>query len=168
VSARPLTAPKKKMWVQPESREVETEGKDRKSSDDESPASRRSPVSVISGGRVMAPEYEVPLHLREPRAFGDRTNRTHVRFNHRTGRRNVRGKMRGGNEILTGGGDGETDLRVRRVTAGSWLEGYGSNEDDGVEDIDDQLYRIIDSTPAPWTISRALRIAIQRYPQRAP
>jgi len=70
--------------------------------------------------------------------------------------------------MWTGGGDGEMDLRVRRVTARSSLEGYGSDEDDGVEDIDDQLYRIIDSTSAPWTISRALRIAIQKYPQRAP
>jgi len=71
----------------------------------------------------------------------------------------------GGDEILTGAGDGEREMRV---TARSWLEGYGSDEDDGVEDIDDQLYRIIDETPSPWTISRALRIAVQRYPQRAP
>jgi len=70
--------------------------------------------------------------------------------------------------MLTGEGDGERDLRVRRVTARSWLEGYGSNKDDGLEGIDEQLYRIINSTPLPWTISRALRIAIQRYPQRAP
>jgi len=70
--------------------------------------------------------------------------------------------------MLTGGGDGEGDLRVRRVTARSWLEGYGSDKEDGIEDIDDQLYRIIDSIPFPWTISRALRIADQRYPQRAP
>jgi len=70
--------------------------------------------------------------------------------------------------MLTGGGDGEKYLRVRRVTARSWLKGYGSDDDDGVEDIYDQLYRIIDSTPLPWTISRALRIAIQKYPQRAP
>jgi len=67
--------------------------------------------------------------------------------------------------MLTGG---ERDLRVRRVTARSWLEGYGSDEDDSIEDIDDQLYRIIDSTPLPSTISRALRIVIQRYPQRTP
>jgi len=69
--------------------------------------------------------------------------------------------------MLTGGGDGERDLRVKWVTARSWLEGYGFDEDDSIEDIDDRLYRIIDSTPLPWTISRALRIAIQRYPQRA-
>jgi len=73
----------------------------------------------------------------------------------------------GEDEMLTGGGDGNREMRVRRVTARSWLERYGSDEDDGVEDIDDQLYRIIDGMPFPWTISRALRIAVQRYPQRA-
>jgi len=49
---------------------------------------------------------------------------------------------------------------VRRVTTRSWLEGYGSDEEGGIEDIDDQLYRIIDATPLPWTISSALRIAV--------
>jgi len=116
----------------------------------------------------MAPQYDIPPHLRKPRAFGDRATRTHVRFNDRTAMRNISTEMGGGDEMLTGGGGGEMDLRVRRVTARSWLEGYGSDEDDGVEDIDDQLYRIIDSTPAPWTISCALRIAIQKYPQREP
>jgi len=48
------------------------------------------------------------------------------------------------------------------------LEGHGSDEDERVEDLDDQLYRIIDGMPFPWTISRALRISVQRYPQRAP
>jgi len=61
---RPLTAPKKQMWVQPESREVETDEEDRKNSDNESPASRRSPMSVISSGRMIGLEHEVPLHLR--------------------------------------------------------------------------------------------------------
>jgi len=70
--------------------------------------------------------------------------------------------------MVTGGGDGERDQRVRRVTARSWLKGYGSDEDDSIEDIDDQQYRINDATPLPWTISRTLPIAIQRYPQRAP
>jgi len=82
-----------------------------------------------------------------------------VRFNDRTGMREVSSEL-GENEMLTGGGDSERDLRVRRVTARSWLEGYGSDEDDGVKDIDDQLYRIIDSTPLSWTISRAFRKAI--------
>jgi len=102
-----MTVPKKKMWVQPESREVETEEEDRKSSDEESPASRRSPMSIIGGGRAMAPEYNVPLHLRKPRAFGDRTNRTHVRFNDRTGMTDVSADVGGADEMLSGGGDGE-------------------------------------------------------------
>jgi len=70
------------MLVQPESREVESkEEEDKKSSGDESTASRRSPMSVISSGRVTGQENEVPLHLREPRGYGDMANRTHVRFN---------------------------------------------------------------------------------------
>jgi len=124
-------------------------------------------MSVISSGRITVAENEIPLHLREPRGYGDRATRTHVRFNDRTELKEISAAVEG-DEMLTGGGDGERDLRVRRVTARSWLEGYGSDEEDGIEDIDDQLYRIIDSTPLPWTISRALRIAVQTYPQRAP
>jgi len=96
VSTRPLTAPKKKMWVQPEPREVETGEEVSKSSDDESPVSRRSPTSVMSRDRVMVPEHEVPLYLREPRAFGERTNKTNVRFNDKSGMRNVIGEIGGG------------------------------------------------------------------------
>jgi len=96
MNSRPLTPPKKQMWVQPESRKTKTEGENRKSSDDESPASRRSPKSVISSGMMMAPEHEVPLHLKEPRAFGDRITRTHVRFNDRTGMRDDSSEMVGG------------------------------------------------------------------------
>jgi len=70
--------------------------------------------------------------------------------------------------MLTGGGDGDRNLRVRRVTARFWLEGNESDEDKGIEDLDDQLYCIIDSTPLPWTVSRAPRIAVNKYPQRAP
>jgi len=153
--------------VQPELREGGTEEEeDRKSSRGEF-ENRRSPMSVISSGRLAVTENEVPFHLREPRGYGNRATRTHVRFNDRTGLRGICSAVRG-DEMLTGGGDGDRDLRVRRVTARSWLEGYGSDEEDGIEDNDDQLYRIIDSTPLPWTISRALRIAVQKYPQRAP
>jgi len=124
-------------------------------------------MSVISSGRLTVTENEVPLYLRETRGYGDRATRTHVRFNDRTGLREISSAV-GEDKMLTGGGEGDRDLRVRRGTARSWLEGYGSDEEDGNEDIDDQLYRIIDSIPVPWTISRALRIAVQRYPQRAP
>jgi len=51
-NSRPLTAPKKLMWVRPEPEEEDVEGDERKSSSDESPESRRSPMSVISSGRV--------------------------------------------------------------------------------------------------------------------
>jgi len=124
-------------------------------------------MSVISGGTITMAENEIPLHLREPRGYGDRASRTHVRFNDRTGLREICAVVEG-DEMLTGGGDGGRDLRVRRVTARWWLEGYGSDDEEGIEDINDQLYRIIDSTPLPWTISRALRVAVQRYLQRAP
>jgi len=157
---RPLTAPKKQMWVQPEPKERETEEEeDEKSSSGESSASKRSPLSMVKSGRLMVPENEVPIHLREPRGYGDRATRVHVRFNDRTGLREV-SSVEEGDEMLTGGGDGDRDLRVRRVTARSWLEGNGSDEEDGIEDLDDQLYRIIDATPLPSTISRALRIAV--------
>jgi len=53
---RPLTAPKKKMWVQPET-EV-TEKEEEKSSDEESSASRRSPLSAISSGRRVTVKEE--------------------------------------------------------------------------------------------------------------
>jgi len=122
---------------------------------------------VVSSGRFIVPENEVPIHLREPRGYWDRATRVHVRINDRTGLREVI-SVEEGDEMLTGGGDGDRDLRVRRVTVCSWLEGNGSNEEDGIEDLDDQLYRIIDATPLPWTISRTLRIAVHRYPQRAP
>jgi len=69
--------------------------------------------------------------------------------------------------MLTGGGDGR-NLRVRRVTTRSWLEGEESDEDTSIEDLDDQLFRIVDSTPRLWTVSRALRTAVAQYPQRAP
>jgi len=46
-------------------------------------------MSVISSGRVIGLEHDVPLHLREPRAYGDRATRTHVRFNDITGMREV-------------------------------------------------------------------------------
>jgi len=167
---RQVIAPKKKLWVQTETGEdVTEEEEDRKSSIDSSESEvKRSPLSAASSGRALTQERDMPTHLREPRSFGDRATRTHVRFNDRTGMREVTSELNGEDEILTGGGDGERKLRVRRVTARSWLEGYGSDEDEGTEDIDDQLYRIIDGMPFPWTISRALRIAVQRYPQRAP
>jgi len=53
---RPLTAPKKKMWVQPEAEVNEEE--EEKSSDEESSTSRRSPLSAISSGRRVPVKEE--------------------------------------------------------------------------------------------------------------
>jgi len=117
---------------------------DEKSGSGESSASRRSPLSVVSSGRRV-PENEVPLHLRAPRGYGDRATRVQVRFNERTGLKEI-STAEGGDQMLTGGGDSR-NLRVRRVTVCSWLEGEESDEDPGIEDLDDQLFRIIDSTP---------------------
>jgi len=89
-----------------------------------------------------------------------------VHFNERTGQREI-SAAEGGDEMLTGGGDGR-DLRVRRVTVRSWLEGEESDEDTGIEDLDDQLFRLIDATPCPWTMSRVLKIDVANYPDRAP
>jgi len=95
-SFRPLTAPKKQLWVQPEPRERKTEEEeDRKSTGGES-EKRKSPMSVVSSGRITVPENEIPLNLREPRGYGDRATRTHVRFNDRTGLREISSAVGGG------------------------------------------------------------------------
>jgi len=101
---RPVTAPKKKLWVPTEPSEEVTEVKqeDEKSSSGDSSASQRSPLSIISSGRRV-PENEVPLHLRAPRGYGDRATKVHVRFNERTGLREVI-DGEGGDQMLTEGG----------------------------------------------------------------
>jgi len=165
LSFRSLTAPKKKMWVPAVPTEKELDD-DEKSSSGDSSASRRSPLSVVSSGRRRVLENEVPLHLKAPRGYGDRATRVQLHFNERTGLREISATEEG-DEIMTGGGDSR-DLRVRRVTARSWLEGEESDEDTGIEDLDDQLFRLIDSTPRRWTVSRIFRIAVANYPDRAP
>jgi len=76
---QPLTAPKKKMWVQPESEEREEE-EGGKSSGEESSTSRRSHLSAISSGRRV-PEKKVPVQPRGPRRYGDGAFMVPVRFN---------------------------------------------------------------------------------------
>jgi len=92
---RPLTAPKKKMWVQPVSDEKKPEEEDGKSSSGESSLTHRccsfSPLSAVSSGRRKVPENEVPLHLRKPRGYGDRAIKVQVRFNKRTGLKEISG-----------------------------------------------------------------------------
>jgi len=95
---RPLTAPKKKMWVAAEPTEEVPDrnepDEDDKSSSGQSFASRRSPLSVVSSGRKV-PKNEVPIHFRAPRGYGDRVTRVQVRFNERTGLREI-SEVKGG------------------------------------------------------------------------
>jgi len=86
---RPLTAPKKKMWVKPKTEVKEEEEK--KSSDEES-FCRRSPLSAISSGRRVPEKEEAaqtrvfsPHHSPPTRRYGDRASKVRVRFNQRTG-----------------------------------------------------------------------------------
>jgi len=105
-----LTAPKRKMWVQPEAvAKEEEEGE--KSSEEESSTSRRSPLSAISSGRRV-PEQEVtvqprvvPPHNFPPtRRYGDRASKVHVRLNARTGLREVVDGEEGDQMLTEGGG----------------------------------------------------------------
>jgi len=74
-------------------------------------------------------------------------------------------------DAMTGaGGD-----RVRTVTARSWLEGEIKRGDDidmdgELEDLDEQLYHLIQiiPPPPPWTVARVLRLAVISFPDRAP
>jgi len=63
---------------------------------------------------------------------------------------------------------------VRVVSGRSWLEG-GEVRREGdldvggdLEDLDDQLLHLLQTVPAPWTIVRALRLAVVTFPDRAP
>jgi len=57
--------------------------------------------------------------------------------------------------------------------ARSWLEGgevgRGGDLDVGgdMEDMDDQLFHLIQDEPIPWTVARVLRPAIVSFPDRA-
>jgi len=43
-----------------------------------------------------------------------------------------------------------------------------SDEDTGIEDLEDQLIRLMESTPRPHTASRVLRLAVVQCPLYAP
>jgi len=131
------------MWVPPVPDKKGLDD-DERSTSGESSASRRSPLIVVSSGKRVL-ENEVPLHFTAPRGYGDRATRVQVRFNERTGLKEISG-TEDGDEMLTGGGDGR-NLRVRSVIARSWFEGEKSDEDTGIEDLDDQLFPSIDSNP---------------------
>jgi len=63
---------------------------------------------------------------------------------------------------------------VRVVSARSWLEGgeegQGGDLDIGgeLEDLDEQLFHIVQTVPSPCTVAHALRLATVAFPDRAP
>jgi len=79
-----------------------------------------------------------------------------------------------GNDDEDGMATGGDSDRVRVVTARSWLkgsvEGRGGDLDVGgdLEDLDDQLFHLVQDVPAPWTVARVLRLAVISFPDRAP
>jgi len=70
--------------------------------------------------------------------------------------------------------DREAGDGARVVSALSWLEGgekgRGGDLDVGgdLEYLDDQLFQLIQTVPAPWTIARALRLAVVTFLDQAP
>jgi len=122
-------------------------------------------MSAISSRR-MVPEKEVtvqprvfpPHHFPPTRRYGDRTSKVRVRFNTRTGLGEVV-DVEEGDQMLTEGGGGR-NLRVRNITAREGIEDEKSDGDTEIEDLDDQLIRLIESTPRPHTTSHVLRLAV--------
>jgi len=57
---------------------------------------------------------------------------------------------------------------VRNVTAREGMECEESDLDTEIEDLDDQLIHLIESTPRPHTASRVLRLAVVQCPLYAP
>jgi len=169
VGFRPLTAPKKKMWVQPET-EVKQE-EEEKSSDEESSTSRRSPLSAISSGRRVPKKEEAgqtrvfsPHNSPPTRRYGDRASKVRVRFNQRT--KEVV-DVDEGDQMMTDGGGGRNP-RVRNARGRDGAGDEESDEDTGIEDLDDQLIGLIESTPRPNTASCVLRLAVVQCPLYAP
>jgi len=142
---RPLTAPKKKMWVQPETEVKEEE--EEKSSDEESSTSWRSTLSAISIGRRVPVKEEaqtrvISPHNSPPRRYGDRASQVRVRFNQRTQLREVVDAAEG---YQTGTG-GRRNPRARNDRGRDVAGDEESDEDTGIEDLDDHLIRLIEST----------------------
>jgi len=155
---RPLIAPKKK-WVEPE----RTEEGDNVSSEDESCSTQRSAATERSEKRQEAGDDCPPVveGRANPRRYGARSIRMRVPTDHEAGMRNT--SAAGDDNTQMTGGDG---VGARVVSARSWLEGgeegQGGDLDIGgdLEDLDDQLFYIIQTVPTPCTIARALRLAV--------
>jgi len=56
-------------------------------------------MSVVETSRITVAENDIPLHLREPRGYGNRVSRAQVRFNDRTGMREISAAVGGGRNV---------------------------------------------------------------------
>jgi len=166
IKLRPLIAPKKK-WVEPK----RTDEADNVSSEDESCSTQRSATTERSEKKQETGD-DCPLVVEgrtTPRRYGTRSIRSRVPTDHEAGMRDT--SAAGGENTQITGGDG---VGARVVSARSWLEGgeegRGGDLDIGrdLEDLDDQLFHIVQTVPTPCTIARALRLAIVAFPDRAP
>jgi len=84
-----------------------------------------------------------------PRGYGACYTRVRVKHKPETGRNIISGFEDEGDTMTGAGGD-----RVRTVTARSWLEGEIRRGDDidmdrELEDLDEQLYHLIQTIPSP-------------------
>jgi len=87
----------------------------------------------------------VPTLLELPsRRYGDRASKVRVRFNARTALGEVVDADEG-EQMLTDRGGGK-NLRVRNATGREGNEDEESDGDTGIEDLNDQLIRLIEST----------------------
>jgi len=158
--SRPLYVAKKKLRVEPEKTPDEDENN---SSDGESLASRWSVASRRSGERRSVEDVTggaaATSTSQRPRGYGACYTRVRVKYEPETGRNIISGVGDDGDTMTGAGGD-----RVRTVTARSWLEGEigrgGDIDMDGeLEDLDEQLYQLIQTIPTPWIVARVLRLA---------
>jgi len=167
---KPLIAPKKK-WVEPE----RTDERDNISSENESSSSQRSATTErseirrLETGDDCLPVVERRVFQGPPRRYGARSTRVRVHVDREAGIQEISAVEDDNTEMTGDDGDG-----ARVVSACSWLEGgekgRGGDLDVGgdLEDLDDQLFHLIQAVPAPSTIERALRLAVVTFPDRAP
>jgi len=168
---RPLTAPKKKLWVEPKSTKKRPDEGESSSSESESSVSKRSNTSMVGGERRGGGEEDYIQgvgHISQgpPRRYGARSTRVQVDVDSVAGVQEI-SAIDDEDGMMTGG-DGDGNFGVRRVSARSWLEGSEVDLGGDLEDLDDQLFHLIQTVPAPWTISPVLRVAVVSFPDRAP
>jgi len=148
-----------------------TDEADNVSSEDESCSTQRSATTEKSDKRQgTAGDCPIDVEVRTtPCRYGTRSVRTRVPTDYEAGMRDTGATGADNTQMTEGDGVG-----VRVVSARSWLEGgeegRGGDLDIGgdLEDLDDQLFYIIQTVPTPCTIARALRLAVVAFPERAP